>query len=189
LLIIHVNDKYSEDTIRKICEELIHISDSGLLCSLACYVSEAVSISGLRDAHDKLLRLDKLNVNPVRSIIFSADGENLPVTGDNENAVIDMIKKYIDEHFEEEITRTELANMAFFNPSYLSRLFKKKLGVSISDYITNVRIEKSKQLLTGNDSIGNISMNVGYYNMSHFSRMFKKNVGMSPQEYRRKMKS
>jgi two-component system response regulator YesN len=87
-----------------------------------------------------------------------------------------------------EITRTELANLVYFNPSYLSRLFKRVEGESISDFITRARIEKSKLLLKSSKSVHEAGLLVGYSNTSHFSSMFKKLVGISPREYRKNLK-
>ena len=63
--------------------------------------------------------------------------------------------------------------------------FKRKSGVGFSDYVTQVRIGKAKELLTTtNMSISDISRSTGFDVLSSFNRSFKKNTGVSPGEYR-----
>ena len=78
----------------------------------------------------------------------------------------------------------EVSKELQISPYYFSKLFKKRTGSNFIEYVTNVRIEKAKELLTGsNKNIKEISMEVGYSDANYFSRAFKKNVGISPTEY------
>lgn len=98
---------------------------------------------------------------------------------------ISLIKAYIDAHLGEELSRSNLAEIAFLNPDYMARLFKKKIGISIGAYIQQQRIKKAKGLLSRtNDSINEIAQKVGYDNFSYFSHIFRKKVGLTPNEYR-----
>jgi YesN/AraC family two-component response regulator len=70
-------------------------------------------------------------------------------------------------------------------PQYLSSLFKEKTGQNLSDYITHLRIEKAKLLLTQtNYSVNEIALKVGYIYPNSFINVFKKKVGLSPTKYR-----
>lgn len=94
--------------------------------------------------------------------------------------------RYIEEHLDEDLGRDEIANYVFLNSAYLSRLFKRELGKSLSEYILEARINKVKPLLEEtNIKISEIALSVGYSNFSHFTRMFKKATGLTPHEYRR----
>ena len=98
----------------------------------------------------------------------------------------DIIKKYMDDHFRENITREELSRLVFLNPDYLSRLFKRKMGVSISSYLIQKRIDLAKELLAGTRTpVSVISSQVGYDNFAYFTKIFRDKVGMSPNEYRK----
>lgn len=98
---------------------------------------------------------------------------------------IDQIKEYIRENLEKDLSRNELAERVFLNQEYLSKLFKKQTGVSLSTYITNERINVSKGLLVKTDmSVSFIASKIGYSNFSHFSQVFKKSTGLTPIEYR-----
>ncbi|QMV43971.1 response regulator transcription factor [Cohnella cholangitidis] len=98
---------------------------------------------------------------------------------------VDKTKKYIEARISEEITVEDIAQQVHLNSDYLTRIFKKELGISISKYIINRKMEIAKELLKRTDkSIGDIAMAVGYFNYSSFNRIFNKVVGMSPQEYK-----
>ncbi len=106
---------------------------------------------------------------------------------ETQNAVelIDRVKKYIQNHFAENLTLSVLSEVFFVCPAYLSRLFKKKTGINFVDYLTNLRIEKAKEFLAiPNMKIYTIAEMVGYENPRYFSRIFKESSGISPQEYR-----
>lgn len=104
--------------------------------------------------------------------------------------VIERIKTYVRKNYDKDITRDEIANYVFLNPDYLSRTFKKATGKSLSEYLTEVRIQKSKMLLIStNIQISSIATDVGYNNMNYFSKIFKKVTGTTPVEYRKKSNS
>lgn len=93
--------------------------------------------------------------------------------------------QYIHQHLADEITMEHIAKNVHLNADYLTRLFKKETGLSISKFIINKKMEKAKELLIHTrKSIGEIAMLVGYYNYSSFNRIFTKETGMSPQEYK-----
>ncbi len=95
--------------------------------------------------------------------------------------------RYIEQHLGEELSREDIANHVYLNSAYLSRLFKKETGQSLTDYILELRIAKVKPLLERtNLKISDIAQTVGYDNFSHFTKMFKKATGLTPFEYRRK---
>lgn len=93
---------------------------------------------------------------------------------------------YIEEHVAEELSREDIAAHVYLNAAYLSRLFKKETGQSLTDYITELRISKVKPLLAStNEKISDIAVSVGFCNFSHFTKVFKKMTGMTPNEYRK----
>ena len=101
----------------------------------------------------------------------------------------DKIKEYIDNHFQRNLTREELSRLVFLNPDYLSRIFKKKMGMSISSYIILKRIDEAKKLLIStNIPVSVISAQVGYDNFAYFTKIFKDKTGMTPNEYRKHYK-
>ncbi|WP_336784628.1 helix-turn-helix domain-containing protein [Paenibacillus sp. MMO-177] len=102
-----------------------------------------------------------------------------------QSSVIEAASDYIYEHLDNELSREQIAEHVHLNPAYLSRLFKKEKGISLSDFIVKVRMEKAKQLLQEPEiKISNAASSVGYTHFSHFAKMFKKVIGQTPQEYR-----
>lgn len=92
---------------------------------------------------------------------------------------------YIYVHIKERITIEELAEYTQLSASYLSRLFKKELGISVSDYIREKKIEKSQNLLKYCDySLIEIANYLSFSSQSHFIQAFKQFVGMTPKKYR-----
>lgn len=101
------------------------------------------------------------------------------------SATVTKIRQYIRSRLSEEITRDELAAYVYLNPAYLSRLFKKETGLSISDVIIQERLQKAKQLLEETElKITDIAEQVGYTSLGSFSNLFKRVVGTTPQQYR-----
>jgi two-component system response regulator YesN len=103
------------------------------------------------------------------------------------SAIIAKVQAYIQDNLQKELNRDDIAHSVFRNPAYISRLFRKETGVSLTDYITQTRIEKAKrQLAETNDKISNIAEGLSYVHFSYFAKLFKKVTGLSPQEYRKK---
>ncbi len=96
-----------------------------------------------------------------------------------------QIRQYIDNNLDKDLSLIRLADIFHFNSSYLSRLFKAGLGINLSDYIFNKRIEQGKRLLEENRlKVHEIALAVGYDSPKSFARLFKKSQGVTPQEYR-----
>jgi len=92
---------------------------------------------------------------------------------------------YIYTHLQKNMTVTEIADAVRRNPSYLSTLFKKEIGISISAYIRKERIKMAENLLKYSDfSAIDISNYLCFSSHSHFIKVFKEHTGYTPKEYR-----
>lgn len=92
---------------------------------------------------------------------------------------------YIYDHLHTRITIEELASHVNLNPSYLSRLFKKELGQSVSEYIQDKKIETAKNMLIYSDySIAQISSILAFPSQSYFTKVFHTKTSMTPTSYR-----
>ena len=92
---------------------------------------------------------------------------------------------FIYSHLNTRITVQTLSEYTGLSSSYLSRLFKKELGISISDYRLEKKIEKSENLLKYSDySLIDIANYLAFSSQSHFIQTFKKAVGLTPNKYR-----
>jgi len=101
------------------------------------------------------------------------------------DTIVQTVKQFIALNIDQELSRETIAEQVYLNPDYLSRIFKRETGYSISDYVLAERIKLAKELLSQtNIPISSIASSVGYGNFSHFSKIFKKYVGVGPTEYR-----
>lgn len=75
------------------------------------------------------------------------------------------------------------------NPSYLSTLFKKEVGMSISEYVQSAKVNEAKNLLSyTSHSMSDISSLLNFYDQSHFIRVFKKYTGVTPKQFKNEVK-
>ncbi len=103
----------------------------------------------------------------------------------SEPPVITKARAYIAEHQTEEIKLGQVAKAVNMSSFYFCKMFKRFAGINFTDYVTRVRIEKSKNLLLNpNLRISEIAFEVGFQSLTHFNRVFKKILGLSPTEYR-----
>lgn len=93
---------------------------------------------------------------------------------------------YIERHYaEHDLSLAKAAEEVGVNSSYLSRAFKEKYAVNFSEYLTEIRMERAKQLLkTSGRRINEIADLVGYSDAHYFGQVFRKKTGMLPLEYR-----
>ncbi|SFK86532.1 two-component system, response regulator YesN [Lachnospiraceae bacterium KH1T2] len=99
--------------------------------------------------------------------------------------IIKSAKQYIDSHFDKDLSLDEVSRTVNISPYYFSKIFKEESGMNFIEYLTNVRIEKAKELLRCSDrSMKEICVNCGYTDPNYFSRSFKKKVGVTPTEYK-----
>lgn len=96
-----------------------------------------------------------------------------------------LCQNYIFNHLYEELSLDKLAEVAGLNRSYLSVLFKKETGFTISDFIQFERIEEAKRLIELPDiSLSDIATRLHFNDQSYFTKVFKKYTGSTPQKFR-----
>lgn len=108
---------------------------------------------------------------------------------DKKNAVMSNITEMTEKRFNDpELSIAVIAKELGYNSNYLSHFFKKRAGVTYSEYLRNLRIKYAISLLEhGIDSVKNIALLSGYDNPLYFSTVFKKSVGVSPKDYIKKL--
>ncbi len=98
------------------------------------------------------------------------------------------VKKAIDylyENYSDPISLDELAEHININKCYFCNLFKKEVNKTVSQFLNEIRIEKSKELLLDNNtSVLDVALNVGFNNQNYYNMTFKKLTGFTPLEYR-----
>ena len=105
---------------------------------------------------------------------------------DKNNLLVQKIKLYIEQHLADSLNLATISRVVNYNETYISRLFKQLTGTSLSEYISQEKIQKAKQLLSStNESIQNIAAVTGFDTSQYFSLVFKKMTGVSPSTYRK----
>jgi len=101
------------------------------------------------------------------------------------DALLAKIFLFINENYESDISLVRIAEHVNFNPSYLSRLFKKAYGQTLSEYIWDFKFKKAQDMLREDSiRISAISDKLGFESKAYFTRFFKRMAGMTPKEYR-----
>ena len=91
---------------------------------------------------------------------------------------------YIDLHYAEALSISELAKLCYFSEYHFMRFFKKHMNITCIQYINNVRLEKAVELFEhGENSILEVSLSVGFHNLSYFHRAFKAKYHMTPLSF------
>lgn len=156
-------------------------------CKTACFLDNIV---GFKDVAKSINDLDKIRVKIEKrevKIYFNVNGErdkNVGMFLDEQDYVEEAVR-YIRCNIEEPLSRTEIARYVNLNEDYLSRLFRRKKGISLKEFIINEKMAVAKKLLQSTAlPVGVIAAKVGYDNFSHFSSTYRKIVGKSPMEER-----
>lgn len=103
---------------------------------------------------------------------------------------VEKIKLYIRQHRNEPITSADICRAFYCSRSFLSCQFNRETGLSIREYITELRITDAKSLLRKSTlSVTEIALLVGFANSNYFSQIFKKATGLSPLQYKKASRS
>ena len=95
-----------------------------------------------------------------------------------------QVLDYIEVHYAENITISELAKLCYFSDYHFMRFFKKHMNMTCMEYINNLRLEKSVELFEqGNTSILDVSLSTGFHNLSYFHKVFKRKYHMTPKSF------
>ncbi len=133
----------------------------------------------LLDLLDRLANSSELNT--LSTVEFTKPSSMI------EHERIDVVFRHISNHFQEEITLNEIAEVANMTVNSFCRYFKQRTRKTFTDFLNEFRIDYACKLIAGsNQNFSAIAINSGYNNTSYFNRKFKQLTGMSPIQYRRK---
>lgn len=134
-------------------------------------------------------KLDKLgNVNNVFDWVIWFTNEVVEFINKKKiiksDKIIEMIQQYVKEHCTEKISLSKVAYDVSISTGYLSSIFKKQTGMNFSDYVSEIKVEKAKELIgTHEYMMYEVSDILGFDNPYYFSKVFKKITGYTPKEY------
>ena len=146
--------------------------------------------------HEKMLEASMLSENRdlmMNSVLYEYlylltqkfPRENLSPQ-EKQNHYVQETLQYLENHYEENFSLQDISAQLNIERSYLYRLFKSSVGVSMKDYLLDLRISRECSLLSNSSlSISDISRSVGYEDPLYFSKLFKKKKDCSPSQYRR----
>lgn len=123
------------------------------------------------------------NANALCSSAFA----NVDIRSDSKRVL--KVKKYLEQHYKDNVRLDKLAALVSMTPTAFSRFFKLSTGKSISDYMIHLRLgHAARQLIESTETVAEICYCCGFNTLSNFNRLFKKSKGCSPTEFRMKYK-
>lgn len=179
--------KLSIDTIRSIKNSLICSTtlftrasiEGGVLPEVAFTLSDSIilEIEGINNL-SKLIDYEYKAVTQYINLVQDLSKNNYSNT-------IQQALSYIYKNLSNKLSLKEISQAIYCHPNYLSSLFKKEVGLNLSDYIMKTRVEESKYYIKyTNTKIIEVALFYQFCNQSYFTLAFKKFIGMTPNEYR-----
>jgi two-component system response regulator YesN len=99
---------------------------------------------------------------------------------------ISEVLDYINANYSKDIDLNSAAGYVNISPAHFCTVFKKEVGVSFTDYVTSLRVERAKELIANTDlKVYEVAEAVGYPNANYFSKLFKRCTGLTPEEFKR----
>lgn len=175
----------SEDTVKKFYLDVYNTA-------LRALIEKKLSVEKLMDADYINLPGDisLLSNDEVNNYIFNMINRILSLSKPVGKVDLVQITNYIKDHFDEDLYLEKLAEEFNVSDKYLSRLFKDSLGTGFHEYLSSLRVSKSKELLLEtNHPVTKIGEMVGFTTHSTFFRIFKKFEGINPTQFRDNHKS
>ncbi|WP_163536196.1 AraC family transcriptional regulator [Gracilibacillus sp. YIM 98692] len=130
------------------------------------------------------LMIDNLFIQ-LLTLVAKNREDQMNQSSDENEYYINQVLTYIHENYDYELKVEELAAIVHLHPSYLHRIFKQSMKITIQAYITKVRMEKAKMLLAKTEiPVTEISNYVGMNTSQYFSNVFKRISGLTPSQYR-----
>jgi two-component system response regulator YesN len=145
------------------------------------------------DAHVLTQRIYRaINIPQLQKIFFATIDEFADKHPSNENTddhwIVADTRQYIQDNYESNISLSSISQKLHVSKSYLSSKFKKLTGMTITDYIVELRMTQACRLLANpNISISEVSYRIGYNDYGYFSRIFKKRYDITALQYRKKL--
>lgn len=156
---------------------------------------------GVGDTNELVVQMEKLKIKyllynnkhdayneMIRMIDIIFDKMNIKgkLSDDGMRSVID----YIERNLRRGISLEDVANHVNISTYYLSKIFKKEMGVNFITYVTDRKMDMAKEMLANTDiPVLNIALDLAYNEANYFSKAFKKKTGLTPSEYREKYKN
>ncbi|HWJ79607.1 MULTISPECIES: helix-turn-helix domain-containing protein [Bacillaceae] len=171
-------------------------SNKNHIITLITLVSRASIEGGLHDEiafslHDRFIQqVEEVNTidetrELAKEVLYTFAVKVQQAKNERYSKTITTCKDYIYKHIYDDISHNDIANKAELSPKYLSVLFKKEVGITVSEYIQQTKIEEAKKLLIHSKTpISVICTMLNFNDQSYFTKVFKKVTGVTPKSYR-----
>ena len=178
-----VSYNVTEAGVRRYCFDLANAVCFSYISSTAGSLQQG----RLEELMKHLMNVDVQNACDItRDFLMGLFGEESQVIND----LIPKVRRYVDDHLDEDLSVSSIAAKFYITPNYLSKLFKKVTGEGCNEYIVRKRIETAQKLLeTTNLKTGKIAALVGYRDTNYFSVAIKKYTGYSPTVFRNRLRT
>lgn len=180
--------KYSPNTLCVILSGYgeFEYAQKALSYNVVDYLLKPVSPKNLASVMTKIEK--RLNAKQTSTFRENLSQENISTVSTDQ--MMQDLEHYLESHMNESISHQSLADKYGFSAAYISKLFKKYRGITPTEYLTQLRIEKAKLLLETEPTMltKNIASLTGFTDPYYFSKIFKKTVGMTPKEYKQSQK-
>jgi AraC-like DNA-binding protein len=176
-------------SIRKMIERSRHGLVFGMDTIMEVY-NLLIDMASQDNGFDQFLLFQKmlhiLSEAPARQLTDSTEVQVQQIS-DKDRDVVDIVADYLRENYaSEEVNLNYLSELVGVSPTSLSRMFRQKMGVTISTFHIDLKLKyAARQLLDTDEKIADICKSCGFHNLSNFNRTFKARKGRTPKDYRR----
>ena len=143
--------------------------------------------------HDEESNLEKIgeieatsakSISLLSAYLFEIYSKYCTLEKNNPDNYVDKIKAYIESNYQNDIRIEHILSFLHLSRAYIARIFKKRTGMTITEYLNVYRLNQAEQLLKSGKSITETAYLCGFGDLSNFSKNFKKHIGISPKKYR-----
>ena len=178
--------KTSKDKLR----QLKYNAVAGITLSCrAAMIGGAPEIECYARSDRAIMQIDELNNElPIYQVLIQTAIDYATLVQQTQSnakhpLIVRRCVQYITSHTHQSITLDQLAEGSVYSKEYIAKLFRKHMGMSISDFIQKARIDEAKDLLRQGKSCGEVACILNYTSQSYFIRQFKKQIGITPKAY------
>lgn len=170
------------------------------LLELAKMITRISEELGINDTNELVVQMEKLKIkyllynnkhDAFNEIVKMVDivFDKMNIKGKLSDGGMKSVVDYIERNLKRGISLEDVANHVNISTYYLSKIFKKEMGVNFITYVTDRKMDMAKEMLVNTDiPVLNIALDLAYNEANYFSKAFKKKTGLTPSEYREKYK-